>query len=229
MYFSFLGFYTMALIPPAFIGLMSYFLSTGPGYTTVFVFFSVFNLVWATIFLEGWKRCCSTLAYTWGTINMERFEEARADYHGDLSVNKITQRLEPHYPKINRMAKYYLVSLPLVCFCLWVAFMVMLGYFWLQDMADLYYKESPNMFSSLVTFLPSAVYAIIIGVMNTAYRSLAKFLNDWGMFKIMLKPLSVLKACDDNYYTVIQCLLTLIVSAPRRHPFYVFLAFSRLN
>ena len=169
----------MALIPPAFVGVMSSLLSSGSS-TNTFIFFSVFNLVWATIFLEAWKRCCATLAYKWGTINTEDFEEARADYHGELVVNKVTGRLEPHYSKKKRMAKYYLVSLPVVCFSLWLAFMVMLAYFWFQHWAEDYNKASPGIISSLVLYLPSTLYAVVIGVMNTIYRKIAKALNDWG-------------------------------------------------
>ena len=178
MYFSFLGFYTMALIPPALVGVLSFFSSSSN--TNTFIFFSVFNLIWATIFLEAWKRCCATLAYKWGTINSEQFEEARADYHGELNINKVTGRLEPQYPKLYRMSKYYLVSLPVMVFSMWLSFMVMLAYFWFQHWAEDYNKISPGLWSSLVLYMPSTLYAVVIGVMNTIYRKIAKALNDWG-------------------------------------------------
>ena len=178
MYFSFLGFYTMALIPPALIGLLSAFYDS----VNTYIFFSIFNLVWATVFLEAWKRNCSALAYSWGTIDSIPFEEARAAYYGELDINKVTGRLEPHYPKWKRVAKYYLVSLPLLLICLWIAFIVMLIYFWLQAKAEKYYAEKSNFGAMIVLYLPSTVYAIVISIMNTIYRKLAKALNDWGMY-----------------------------------------------
>ena len=131
MYFAFLGYYTMALIPPALIGILTVFW-LGHDDVNMQIFFSIFNIVWATIFMEAWKQNCSTLAFQWGTINMEQFEEARPQYYGVLGVNKITGRLEPSYPKYKRSLKFYCVSLPVVLFCLFLAFLVMLGYFWLQ-------------------------------------------------------------------------------------------------
>lgn len=87
MYFAFLGFYTMALLPPALIGILSIFL--GHDNVNMMVFFSIFNLVWATVFLEAWKQNCATLAYKWGTINFEQFESPRPQYKGKLGKNKV--------------------------------------------------------------------------------------------------------------------------------------------
>ncbi len=58
------------------------------------VFFSVFNIVWTTFFLEVWKRNSATFAYKWGTIGTDDFEEARPEYHGELGVNKVSETVE---------------------------------------------------------------------------------------------------------------------------------------
>lgn len=178
MYFAFLGFYTMALIPPAAAGFMCSLASFDS--VTVRLFFAVFNLVWATVFLEAWKRHCSTLAYKWGTIRTEKFEEARAAYHGELSTNKVTGRLEPKYPKWKRMVKFYCVSLPVVIFCLQLAFVVMLIYFWWEQKAIAYYNRNNNIGGLIIVNIPSAIYAVVIILMNAVYRKLARALNDWG-------------------------------------------------
>ena len=182
MYFAFLGFYTMALIPPALIGVFPTFM--GQDNVNTMIFFSIFNLVWATVFLEAWKQNCATLAFSWGTVNTEQFEEARAPYYGTIQKNPITDRLEPHYPKHKRMLKFYCVSVPVVLFCLFLAFLVMLFYFWLQEHADNFYSKQNNVFGLMVVLMPSLVYAIIISVMNAFYRKMATALNDWG--KILL-------------------------------------------
>ena len=36
-----------------------------------FVAFACFNVLWATIYLENWKRRSSELAYLWGTLDKE--------------------------------------------------------------------------------------------------------------------------------------------------------------
>ena len=34
-----------------------------------FVIFAFFNVIWATLYLESWKRRSAELAYTWGTAD----------------------------------------------------------------------------------------------------------------------------------------------------------------
>ena len=34
-----------------------------------YVLFSIFNVIWATIYLEMWKRKSAELAYRWGTLD----------------------------------------------------------------------------------------------------------------------------------------------------------------
>jgi len=74
MYFAFLGYYTFFLGPPAVLGLITNFYISDSHRELSIIIFCVFNLVWATIFLESWKRKTSELAYQWGTINTEQFE-----------------------------------------------------------------------------------------------------------------------------------------------------------
>lgn len=44
--------------------------------------FALFNVVWATLFLERWKRRESELAYKWGTLDPppESLEEPRPQF-----------------------------------------------------------------------------------------------------------------------------------------------------
>jgi len=100
MYFAFLGYYTFFLTPPALLGLITNFYVTSQHHELSVVLFCVFNLIWSTIFLEAWKRKTAELAYLWGTINMEQFEEPRASFYGELgmfyvcSQSSLFQRLE---------------------------------------------------------------------------------------------------------------------------------------
>jgi anoctamin-10 len=171
----------MALIPPAFIGVVSAYMKSSGGLSEVtIIFFCIFNLVWATIFLEVWKRNCATWTYKWGSIRTERYEEARPQYYGVLSHNKVTGRLEPKYPKWKRTLKFYGGSLPVVFLCLLVAFYIMLVNFWSEDLAMAYHKQHESTFSSIMLYMPTIVYAIVIVIMNAVYRKIAKILNDWG-------------------------------------------------
>lgn len=144
--------------------------------------FAVFNLIWATLFLEAWKRYNAELSFRWGTTDIvsSKFEEPRANFYGQMGRNVVTGKPEPVYPKWKRVARFYGVTVPVVVFWLIVAFYVMLGYFYLQAMADKQYAENKSWFNMGVLYLPTAIYAVIIGIVNTIYRSVAKKLNDWG-------------------------------------------------
>ncbi|XP_069112158.1 anoctamin-10-like isoform X1 [Argopecten irradians] len=180
MYFAFLGFYTVALIPPAFIGILYLVTSWKSMYREAI--FAVFNLVWATIFLEAWKRYCSELSFKWGQaqdVELNRSQEPRAMYHGTMDKNPVTGKPEPHYPKYKRSLRFYGVTVPVIGFCLLVAFYIMLGYFYLQAWADEVYAKDQTWLNMSLLHMPTAIYAVIIGIVNNFYRKIAKILNDF--------------------------------------------------
>ncbi|KAK7114042.1 anoctamin-10-like isoform X2 [Littorina saxatilis] len=179
LYFAFLGVYTVSLIPPALIGIIYFVTSWRSVYREAL--FAIFNLVWSTIFLEGWKRYCSELTYMWGTIDTAtaKFEEPRANYHGHLGKNAVTGKPEPVYPKWKRSARFYCVTVPVISVCLWVAFIIMLFYFWMQHWADDVYAGNKGWINLMLVYVPTAIYAVLIGILNGIYRKVAKLLNDF--------------------------------------------------
>ena len=46
-----------------------------------------------------------------------------------------------------------------------------------------YYAENQTVVGSILTFVPTVVYTVVILVVNVYYRQLAKLLNDWGQLK----------------------------------------------
>ncbi|XP_068944697.1 anoctamin-10 isoform X1 [Petaurus breviceps papuanus] len=179
IYFGFLEYFTLALIPMALIGL-PYYVFDWEDYDK-YVVFASFNLIWSTGILEVWKRGCALMTYRWGTLLMKRqFEEPRPGFHGVLGVNPVTGREEPLYSSLKRQLRIYLVSLPFVCLCLYFSLYVMMIYFDLETWAQDVHRESafPELTSSLL-FVPSIVYAIVIELMNRLYRLAAEFLTSW--------------------------------------------------
>ena len=148
-------------------------------------FFCVFNLVWTTIFLETWKRKCATLAFQWGTVNVDKFEEPRAEFHGEegklLERNKVTGRLEPKYSQRKRLIQFYCVSVPVLSICLVVSILAMLSYFYTRESTLSFYHENKTIFTWLLSRLPTIVYGLVIYLLDIVYRKIAIFLNDWGM------------------------------------------------
>ncbi|GAA6099537.1 anoctamin-10 isoform X1 [Tachysurus ichikawai] len=149
LYFGFLEYFTFALVPMALIGI-PYYLFDWEDYDK-YVLFAVLNLVWSTVFLEVWKRCSAQLAYGWGTLSRKKaFEEPRPGFHGVLGLNPVTGREEPTYSHTN--AESWALSI---------------------------YNEDPNLLTSLLLFIPSIIYAVVIELMNLLYRYAAEFLTDW--------------------------------------------------
>ncbi|XP_075601830.1 anoctamin-10 isoform X2 [Balearica regulorum gibbericeps] len=178
LYFGFLEYFTFALIPMAVIGI-PYYVFAWEDYDK-YVMFATFNLLWSTVILEVWKRICAIVTYRWGTLLMKRqFEEPRPGFHGVLGINPITGREEPVYSSIKRQIRIYLVSLPFVCLCLYFSLYVMMIYFDLEQWALDYHEENESNFSSLMLFVPSIIYAVVIEIMNRIYRYAAEFLTSW--------------------------------------------------
>uniref|UniRef100_A0A2R8ZC63 Anoctamin n=1 Tax=Pan paniscus TaxID=9597 RepID=A0A2R8ZC63_PANPA len=178
LYFGFLEYFTFALIPMAVIGL-PYYLFVWEDYDK-YVIFASFNLIWSTVILEVWKRGCANMTYRWGTLLMKRkFEEPRPGFHGVLGINSITGKEEPLYPSYKRQLRIYLVSLPFVCLCLYFSLYVMMIYFDMEVWALGLHENSGSEWTSVLLYVPSIIYAIVIEIMNRLYRYAAEFLTSW--------------------------------------------------
>ena len=130
---------------------------------------------------QAWKRSSATLAYRWGTLSRKKaFEEPRPGFHGVLGFNPVTGREEPLYPNTKRLLRIYLVSLPFVLLCLYLSLYVMMVYFLMEGWALTLYDARPTFWMSVLTFVPSVIYAVVIEVMNLIYRYAAEFLTGWG-------------------------------------------------
>lgn len=182
MYFAFLGYYTFFLTPLAMFGLFANFCVSDENRELTVVFLCVFNLVWATIFLESWKRRTAELAYRWGTMNAEHFEEPRAQFYGVLGTDPITGRLQPQYPSLKRHLKLYGVSVPVMLVALVVAWYAMLLYFYLEDCFKPLHKGDTSLYGTFLSLVPTVVYAVLVMVLNAIYQPLAVALNEWGNY-----------------------------------------------
>ncbi|NP_001258802.1 anoctamin-10 isoform 2 [Mus musculus] len=132
------------------------------------------------VILEVWKRGCANMTYRWGTLVMKRqFEEPRPGFHGVLGINSVTGREEPLYSSYKRQLRIYLVSLPFVCLCLYFSLYVMMIYFDMEDWALSLHEDSGSEWTSLLLYVPSIVYAVVIEIMNRLYRYAAEFLTSW--------------------------------------------------
>ncbi|CAI9716845.1 Hypothetical predicted protein [Octopus vulgaris] len=180
MYFAYLGHYTTALCIPALIGLLVW---TMEGYEQIFddwcfVGFALFNVLWATLYLEHWKRRSAELAYKWGTLdkNDEVVIDPRPFYKGELEVSSVTGRLEPFYPIWKRNLFRYFVTLPVVILSLCIVFAVMLANFYIEELITKLVNTGEYAFIAKV--LPKVCHAVSIFTLDRMYTRVAYWLND---------------------------------------------------
>eukprot|EP00736_Rhodelphis_marinus_P013788 Rmarinus@m.20923 len=113
LYFSFLGFYTRLLVFPTILGIILFVPQIYLGRYDVknsIPIYSAFMAIWATLFLEAWKREQVTNAYNWNMLGFEAHENARSCYpgpSGETRVNPITGEEELWYDPDKRKAKYF--------------------------------------------------------------------------------------------------------------------------
>eukprot|EP00794_Sanderia_malayensis_P019137 gene19137-21054_t len=183
LYFAFLGFYTKFLIPPCLIAVFHKFFMYDDSKEEN-AWFAVLNLIWATVFLEIWKRNCSVITFQWGRLGTNRdesrlTEQPRAEFKGIKRISPITGLPEPYYSTWKRRVKMYCVSFPLLLFCLQFAILGMWLYLDFQQMLARKYKNEAGFFINAIKRIPSMLYAVAIFVLNNVYSRIATKLNDW--------------------------------------------------
>ncbi|XP_058062809.1 anoctamin-8 [Anopheles bellator] len=214
LYFAWLGHYTCALCVPAVLGTILYAGLWGRGQTAQdigHVIFSLFNVAWASLYLEAWRRYSVELAFRWGTLSTppELLEPPRPLYKGPLEESSVTGRLEPREaPAWQRRAFRYLVSFPIIALCLVLVFVVMFLMLRLQDWLDQHLPYSSSglwecmclvsqdwwdaklpeqgVFSCL-SVIPKVLLAGAITLMDEAYYKLAVWLNDRENYRLQSK------------------------------------------
>ncbi|KAM4605303.1 anoctamin-8 [Polymixia lowei] len=183
MYFAWLGFYTNSMLYPAVIGFLLWILAEADqtSQDICCVVFALFNVVWATLFLERWKRREAELAYKWGTLDTpaESLEEPRPQFRGRKRCSPITGCEEFYYPPWKRAVFRWLVSLPVCILCLCFVFLAMLLCLELQEVV-MEIKELPG----ITRFIPKIVLAITVTICDEVYKKIAYWLNDMENYRL---------------------------------------------
>ncbi|KTG31274.1 hypothetical protein cypCar_00022865 [Cyprinus carpio] len=199
-YFSFLDFYTLSLFPPAILGLFITFFLPSANFSrgnktdseptlpkqdddqpsvSSYMVQAVFSMLWSTVFMELWKRRSAALSYHWGTFNLaEQFQEPRPGFHGELSTNPVTGRLEPLFPEWKRRLRIGLVSVPVVGVFLGLVVMGMAGFYFFERLVSGWHKASGSYFTVVLLYLPSIAHILYTNVLGNIYRNVALKLTE---------------------------------------------------
>eukprot|EP00092_Neocalanus_flemingeri_P018086 GFUD01019574.1.p1 GENE.GFUD01019574.1~~GFUD01019574.1.p1 ORF type:complete len:732 (-),score=148.33 GFUD01019574.1:22-2217(-) len=186
-YFAWLGHYTTALTVPAFVGLAFWIFFCGHSEFLEdigFVLFSFFNVIWATLYLESWKRRSAELSFEWGTIDSkdEMLSEPRPLYQGEERISEVTGKPEPYYPPWKRNLFRYFVTAPVILFSLLTVFFSVFLILEFQQWIDHLIRDK-NYFTFL-RYIPKILLAIIIPIFDGFYNKVAIWLNDQENYKI---------------------------------------------
>jgi hypothetical protein len=175
MYFSFLGFYTHALISPTLWGaaagcLQFIFQDSAPLIAEwAVVGYCIQIVVWATIFLENWKRKQAENAHRWGMRGLTTKEIPLPAFEGkyDPMLETLVYDLENETSRSCKIAG----AAGMVFICLLTVAGTMTGFTILQNILN---YVNPN-----AGTLVGIVNAICIIVFNDLYKNLAAVLTTW--------------------------------------------------
>ncbi|XP_049881261.1 anoctamin-8-like isoform X1 [Pectinophora gossypiella] len=184
MYFAWLGHYTQSLTVPAVVGFIFWiWLGTANDNwkDIAHVLFSLFNVLWACVYLETWKRYSNVLAYRWGTLDQrdELLVEPRPLFQGEMGTSAVTGRPEPQYPAWRRRVWRHAVSVPVMLSCLTLTTIATFALLRAQD-----WWESRIMY---LTWIPRCFLAILIAVEEEVYARIARWLNDKENYRLETK------------------------------------------
>jgi hypothetical protein len=115
LYFEFLRYYQTSLLLPGLIGLGVFivqrlFHEDSVQVLSLNAFYSVFMTIWATIYLEGWKRKEAGLSITWGTTKFEQVEIPRPQFRGIKRRSPVTDDLEEIYYPSSKRAGFVVIA-----------------------------------------------------------------------------------------------------------------------
>eukprot|EP01083_Nonionella_stella_P139081 423497_1 len=107
LYFAFLGFYISWLYVPAVFGLVFtiWRFVTGKSNAEGAYIYGLFIAIWATLFVEFWKRKECELRVKWGMHVYEEKETSRPLFEGDTIRSNIDGSYTEHYSKWRRLLR----------------------------------------------------------------------------------------------------------------------------
>jgi len=207
LYFAFLGHYTKWLAFSAIVGLALFFHqlgelskgtdgkgtflapaklvndSNGSPYVVVYTdvpeigIFAGFMALWATFMLEFWKRKQAAYAMYWGTSSFEKSEVVRPEFLPTaIYPNPVTGRAEPYYNPVwyqTKVVSGFVVIGMMMC----MVVAIIAGIFIFKVFVTLPGKT--GMSPQDGTYLALVINAIVINILGSVFKGVAKALNDW--------------------------------------------------
>ncbi|CAG8516637.1 5146_t:CDS:10 [Ambispora leptoticha] len=184
MYFAWLGLYTSWLFVASIFGIITIIygiidfettpdnVSNGvPRVTKLWdnaftVVFAFFMSIWATCFLESWKRYNAALAHDWGVTCFKKNEQSRPGFRGTVSIqSKVTNKKELVFPPRKRFL-YCFASIILII----VSILIVIA---TTETLLLLSKKLFGKFGALGSFISSIINLGVVLILSPTYKRLA--------------------------------------------------------
>eukprot|EP00457_Paulinella_chromatophora_P001637 gb/GEZN01001639.1/.p1 GENE.gb/GEZN01001639.1/~~gb/GEZN01001639.1/.p1 ORF type:complete len:821 (+),score=84.66 gb/GEZN01001639.1/:100-2562(+) len=177
-YFAFLQYYCIWLAIPALLGLIVFAQQITSGFAVDVESLPLMGVgvaLWASLFLEFWKRREATLRCDWGMTNFVVKEPTRAEFQGTLQRDPRNGELIFYFQWYERFVR--VVQSQTVIWGLIVAVLsLVVGIFFIRN---LLIREMGKGKENDARYLTSFINFIQIQVMNTVYGMVAVKLNDY--------------------------------------------------
>lgn len=173
LYFAFLTFYNRLLVLPAFIGLIFFLWQMGAGKVDVEAIpvFALFVSVWATIFLELWKRYEARYRVRWGMTKFKEKEQPRPDFKGTWRPSPIDGKRVEYFPLIEKV-KRALISQSVIWSLIGVVLASVVAIFVFRKVLVEWDPQWGNILTAFIN-------AIQIQILNVIYGMVSNKLNDY--------------------------------------------------
>ena len=151
------------------------------------VFFSVFMSIWATLFLECWKRTEAKLAFRWNVYDLlKEYEPLRPDFVSKVETKKknpVTDKDEPYLP-LGIIMRRHLGALAVVFFMVLVVVSTLVGIvvYRASVLAALYANSSNDIreyAGALTSFTAACINLVVIQILTLFYQKIAVYLTNW--------------------------------------------------
>ena len=154
------------------------------------VFFALFMSIWATVFLEFWKRKQISSAYNWHSIGFQKgIEQVRPEYNATvqkLRKNPVTLKHEPFMPKKQRISRIC-GTFSVVLFFTMLIIITIIGVIIFRAAFIVFLVKDGNMLNNktrqrsklIVSVCAGGLNLIAINVLKLIYEKVAVRLTDW--------------------------------------------------
>ncbi len=175
LYFTWLGHYTSWLVIAMAMGIIAWAnvqANASDPNAVIMPYFAGAMALWATLYLESWKRNQITMEMKWGTSGVEETQGSRPDFHGLKTIDPVTGESTLYYARHLRTDKLMksgvamTMAIGVVVGCLAVIFVIRAAI-----------ASNPGI-ASYADVISSCLTAIQIELLNHYFNGMAVRLND---------------------------------------------------